>query len=154
MGIWRKLPEGLAAGRPGSGEFAEWGECGAWGRPAPPGAAAASRRLVAARNSLRPMAEFLGSFFMRLLDKRSNGVSTNISAALYVTVALKQASKIVFLMDSIGHPRVEESATLRTWWPSLPASVEVAEGARPVHLQGEQPGAQLRKPFRVFCSGV
>jgi hypothetical protein len=39
---------------------------------------------------------------MRLLDKRSNGVSTNISAALYVTVALKQASKIVFLMDSIG----------------------------------------------------
>src|SRR6267143_1676115 len=150
MGILRKLPAGL-----GAAAF-EWGASAfaAWASTSPPGTAAASRPLVAARNSLRPMAEFLGSFFMRLLDKRSNGVSTNISAALYVTVALKQASKIVFLMDSIGHPRVEESATLRTWWPSLPAEVEGAEGARPVHLQGEQPGAQRRKPLRVFCRGV
>src|SRR6202158_2807140 len=98
MGILRKLPVGL-----GAAAF-EWraSALAAWASTSPPGTAAASRPLVAARNSLRPMAEFSGSFFMRLLDKRSNGVSTNISAALYVTVALKQASKIVFLMDSIG----------------------------------------------------
>src|ERR1700694_2032891 len=107
MGILRKLPVGL-----GAAAF-EWRASAP--APAattsPPGAAAASRPLVAARNSLRPMAEFLGSFFMRLLDKRSNGVSTNISAALYVTVALKEASKIVFLIDSIRLPDVKGKRT-------------------------------------------
>src|SRR5467141_2181437 len=103
MGILRRLPVGLgaAAFERGASAFA------AWASTSPPGTAAASRPLVAARNSLRPMAEFLGSLFMRLLDKRSNGVSTNISAALYVTVALKGASKIVFLIDSIGLPDVK-----------------------------------------------
>src|SRR5258707_12077551 len=104
MGILRKLPAGLGAGTLGSGASG----LAAWASTSLPGTAAASRPLVAARNSLRPMAEFLGSFFMRLLDKRSNGVSTNIAAALYVTVVLKGASKIVFLIDSIGLPDVKE----------------------------------------------
>jgi hypothetical protein len=34
---------------------------------------------------------------MRLLDKRSNGMCANISAALYFTLTDKQAAKIVFL---------------------------------------------------------
>src|ERR1700674_1016099 len=107
MGILRKLPVGL-----GAAAF-EWraSALAAWASTSPPGTAAASRPVGAARNSLRPMAEFLGSFFMRLLDKRSNGVSTNISAALYVTVALKEASKIVFLIDSIGLPDVKGKRT-------------------------------------------
>src|SRR5467141_563357 len=104
MGILRRLPVGLgaAAFERGASAFA------AWASTSLPGTAAASRPPLAARNSLRPMAEFLGSFFMRLLDKRSNGVSTNIAAALYVTVVLKGASKIVFLIDSIGLPDVKE----------------------------------------------
>src|SRR3989442_5149315 len=38
----------------------------------------------------------------RLLGERSNGVSSNVSDALYVSVTAKQAAKIVFLMDSCG----------------------------------------------------
>src|SRR6266851_7723836 len=98
MGILRKLPAGLAAGAFGSGASGP----AAWAIISPPGTAAANKPLVAARNSLRPMAEFLGCLFMRLLGKRSNGVSTNVSAALYDGGAHKQASKIVFLMDSCG----------------------------------------------------
>src|ERR1700687_6365655 len=111
MGILRKLPVGL-----GAAAF-EWraSALAACASTSPPGTAAASRPLVAARNSLRPMAEFSGSFFMRLLDKRSNGVSTNISAALYVTVALKEASKIVFLIDSIGLPDAEGKRKSEGW---------------------------------------
>ncbi len=45
----------------------------------------------------------LGSFLhARLLGKRSNGVGTNISAALYDDARVKQSLKIVFLMDSCG----------------------------------------------------
>src|SRR5258708_16632118 len=93
MGILRKLPAGLGAATFGSGasEFA------AWASISPPGTEAANKPLVAARNSLRPIAEFLGCFFMRLLGERSSGMSTNVSAALYVNVTLKQASNIVFL---------------------------------------------------------
>jgi len=36
---------------------------------------------------------------MRLLDKRSNGMCTNISDALYFTLTDKQAAKIVFLNE-------------------------------------------------------
>jgi hypothetical protein len=46
------------------------------------------------------MAELLDCFFMRLLGKRSKGVSADISAALYFTVTRKQAAKIVFLVTS------------------------------------------------------
>src|SRR5258706_1009255 len=108
MGILRKLPEGLAAGKPGSGEFAAWAEFATWASTSLPGTAAASRPLVAARNSLRPMAEFLGSFFMRLLDKRSNGFSTNIAAAFNVNVVLNGESTIVLLINSIGFADVIE----------------------------------------------
>src|SRR6266849_2459421 len=97
MGILRKLPGGLAAGTLGSGAS----ELAAWASISPPGTAAASKPLVAARNSLRPIAEFLGRFFMPLLGKRSNGVSADVSAALYVSVMRKQEKKIVFLTDSI-----------------------------------------------------
>src|SRR6267378_2136773 len=38
----------------------------------------------------------------RLLGERSNGVSSNVSDALYVSVTAKQATKIVFLRDSCG----------------------------------------------------
>src|SRR6266852_1164382 len=100
MGILRKLPEGLAAEGFGSGEFTVGGEFSAWASSSPPGTEAASKPLVAARNSLRPKAEFLGCFFMRLLGKRGNGASTDVSAALYVTVTRKQAGKIVFLLDT------------------------------------------------------
>src|SRR6266849_273473 len=102
MGILRKLPEGLAAEGFGSGEFTVGGEFSAWASSSPPGTEAASKPLVAARTSLRPKAEFLGCFFMRILSKRGNEMSTKVSAALYVTVMHKQAAKIVFLMDSSG----------------------------------------------------
>src|SRR5260370_9154217 len=93
MGILRKLPAGLGAATFGSGasEFA------AWASISPPGTEAANKPLVAARNSLRPIAEFLGCFFMLLLCERSSGMSTNVSAPLYVNVTHKQAPKIVFL---------------------------------------------------------
>src|SRR6266704_4316548 len=96
MGILRKLPAGLGAATFGSGasEFA------AWASISPPGTEAASKPLVAARNSLRPIAEFLDCFFMRLLGERSSGMS--VSAALYVNVTRKQASKIVFLKGTRG----------------------------------------------------
>src|SRR5207253_764304 len=87
---------GIAVAAPeiGSSEFA------ACASISPPGTAAASKPLVAAKNSRRPMAEFSDCFFMRLLDERSSGVSTNVSAALYVNVRRKQALKIVFLKGS------------------------------------------------------
>src|SRR6266568_7457920 len=98
MGILRRLAAGLAADTLGSGAS----EIAAWASISPPGTEAASKPLVAARNSLRPIAEFLGCFFMRLLGERSSGMSTNVSAALYVNVTRKQASKIVFLKGSSG----------------------------------------------------
>src|SRR5260370_37233194 len=98
MGILRRLAAGFATDTLGSGasEFA------AWASISPPGTAAANKPLVAARNSLRPIAELLGCFFMRLLGERSSGMSTNVSAALYFSVRRKQASKIVFLKGSRG----------------------------------------------------
>src|SRR5260370_35924254 len=103
MGMLRKLPAGLGAATFGSGasEFA------AWASISPPGTEAANKPLVAARNSLRPIAEFLGCFFMRLLGERSSGMSTNVSAALYLRVSRKQASQIVFLRGFKRMPRDE-----------------------------------------------
>jgi hypothetical protein len=50
----------------------------------------------------------LGLFLhARLLGKRSNGVSTNVSDALYVTVTLKQEVKIVFLVNLCGSRKAE-----------------------------------------------
>src|SRR2546429_9256216 len=96
MGIFPRWRAGLAGGarKLGSWDFA------ACASISPPGTAAASKPLVAAKNSRRPMAEFSDCFFMRLLDERSSGVSTNVSAALYVNVTGKQAPKIVFLKGS------------------------------------------------------
>src|SRR6267142_252615 len=66
-----------------------------WARTSPPGTAAASKPLVAARNSLRPIAEFLGCFFMRLPGKRSSGMSTKESAGIIRTMygSGKQANR-------------------------------------------------------------
>jgi len=64
----RKLPAGL-----GTRKFrSESSESDAWAIIPPPGTAAASKPLVAARNSRRPMAEIFGFLFMRLLGKRNS----------------------------------------------------------------------------------
>jgi hypothetical protein len=57
---------------------------------------------------------------MRLLDERSCGASSNVSAALYVTVTGKQALKIVFLMDSSGLLDLKENND--KWAISKPAA--------------------------------
>src|SRR5260370_40049549 len=71
MGILRKLPEGFGAGELGDG-VADSTTSATF---AAPGKDAASSPPVAARNCLRSMSEPLRCFFMRLLDKRNNGVS-------------------------------------------------------------------------------
>src|SRR5260370_36750850 len=93
MGILRKLPVGLGAAGIGDG-VADSTTSAIF---AAPGTDAASSPPVAARNCLRSISGPLRCFFMRLLDKRSNGMCTNISAALYFTLTDKQAAKIVFL---------------------------------------------------------
>src|SRR5258708_7808967 len=93
MGILRKLPVGFGAAGLGDG-VADSTTSAIF---AAPGTDAASSPPVAARNCLRSISGPLRCFFMRLLDKRSNGMCTNISAALYFTLTDKQAAKIVFL---------------------------------------------------------
>src|SRR5712664_1317194 len=93
MGILRKLPVGFGAA--GLGD--EVADSTTSAILAVPGTDAASSPPVAARNCLRSISGPLRCFFMRLLDKRSNGMCTNISAALYFTLTDKQAAKIVFL---------------------------------------------------------
>src|SRR5260370_15795298 len=91
MGILRRLPEDDGAGEADAGVAASPTSA----ILAVPGTDAASSPPVAARNCLRSISEPLRCFFMRLLDKRSNGMCTNISDALYFTLTDKQAAKIV-----------------------------------------------------------
>src|SRR5260370_13804134 len=93
MGILRKLAVGSVVGGLGDGGAGVTLSA----IFAAPGTDAARSPPVAARSCLRSMSGPLRCFFMRLLDKRSNGMCTNISAALYFTLTDKQAAKIVFL---------------------------------------------------------
>src|SRR5207244_10726778 len=95
MGILCKLPAGWGTGKLGSGlsVFAAWAIISA------PGTVTASRPLVAAKNSLRPMAAFLGCFIMRLLGKRSNRVSPLCVGSIIRRCMASASRQIVILLN-------------------------------------------------------